>query len=120
MHAIMLEESATVAPKSNKSDRQIYIVRHGERVDYSFGKNWMSTCFDVAGKAYKRRDLNMPRTVPLRPGGLEAWSRDCPLTRIGEIEAELTGEAMRDSDVKISHVFASPSLRCVQTAHHMG
>lgn len=46
---------------SHHNNRQVYVMRHAERVDYLFG-NWFTKIED----GYERWDLNMPVEIPLR------------------------------------------------------
>ena len=96
----------------------MFIFRHAERVDATFGPNWIRSSFDKEG-SYDRKNLNMPLSLPKRAGGPEMYNKDSPITMMGQFQARLTGEGMREEGVRLTHAFSSPSLRCVQTAQHI-
>ncbi|XP_047735455.1 protein UBASH3A homolog [Hyalella azteca] len=94
--------------------RRLIVMRHGERADFTFG-DWCKVCFDKEGR-YKQADLNLQPSVPSRADMPQAFIKDCPLTRIGEMQAQLVGEGFAATHTPIHHVYCSPSLRCVMTA----
>ncbi|XP_005375881.1 PREDICTED: ubiquitin-associated and SH3 domain-containing protein A [Chinchilla lanigera] len=98
--------------------RSVLVVRHGERVDQVFGKCWLRQCSTPDGKYY-RPDLNFPRCLPRRNRGLRDFEHDPPLSSCGAFQARLAGGSLLDSGVRITAVFSSPALRCVQTANHI-
>ncbi|KAL0869256.1 hypothetical protein ABMA27_007525 [Loxostege sticticalis] len=102
-------------PEGDDAKRWVFAMRHGERVDLTYG-HWVNFCFDEQGR-YVRKDLNMPLTLGERAGGKDAYAKDTPLTRIGRFQAHLVGEGMRLAGVTVKHVYASAALRCVETAH---
>lgn len=100
--------------ESYNGNQKLFIMRHGERVDYAFTK-WTNFCFDTDGQ-YHRLDLNMQKKLPLRLNPMDAWRNDSPITNVGCLQSELIGDMLRDSNVEFEFVFCSPSFRCIQTA----
>ena len=108
-------EEDSPPPLPPTGPRRLFILRHAERVDVTFGKQWIKLSFDPDG-SYHRRNLNMPKEVPKRKGGPGDFVKDSPITETGLFQAQLTGEGMREQGIRVTHVFSSPALRCVQTA----
>ncbi|XP_052019426.1 ubiquitin-associated and SH3 domain-containing protein A isoform X1 [Apodemus sylvaticus] len=110
--------SSIQALQATIARRGVLVVRHGERVDQVFGKSWLQQCTTADGRYY-RPDLNFPRSLPRRSTGIKDFENDPPLSSCGIFQARLAGEALLDSGVRVTAVFASPALRCVQTAKHI-
>uniref|UniRef100_A0AAG5CT38 Ecdysteroid-phosphate phosphatase n=1 Tax=Anopheles atroparvus TaxID=41427 RepID=A0AAG5CT38_ANOAO len=106
------DRAQSASNQGGAGNRKVYLMRHGERIDFTFG-TWVPYCFDEAGN-YVRKDLNMPKTLPVRKPTL--WQRDSPLTNVGRYQARLVGEGLKDAGVQIDRVYSSPSFRCIQTA----
>ncbi|XP_008825635.1 ubiquitin-associated and SH3 domain-containing protein A [Nannospalax galili] len=98
--------------------RGMLVVRHGERVDQVFGKSWLQQCSTTDGKYY-RPDLNFPPSLPRRSNGIKDFENDPPLSSCGIFQSRLAGDALLDSGIRVTAVFTSPALRCVQTAKHI-
>ncbi|GAU88894.1 hypothetical protein RvY_01512 [Ramazzottius varieornatus] len=100
----------------SSSTSTLYVMRHGERMDFVFGMDWIKTCFDATTGSFTRSDLNMPKSLPKRKDGPLAYASDPPLTSVGVLQAQITGKAMKDAGVSFNRVFVSPALRSIQTA----
>lgn len=112
---------STEIPFSNESlsqinNRRAYILRHGERIDFTFGDNALSReNFDEHGNYKQRKDLNLPSNIPPRKNGFDEWKSDSPLTNLGITTATSIGKAMKNLGMQLDVVFSSPAYRCIQT-----
>ncbi|XP_065206604.1 ecdysteroid-phosphate phosphatase-like [Planococcus citri] len=113
----MLKKAEVFPTNGQKTNTNIYVMRHAERVDNLF-ENWISNCSSADGK-YVRYDSNMPISLPKREGSIESFRFDSPLTNIGAFESSLIGESLALAGVNIRHAYSSPALRCVQTCHNV-
>lgn len=95
--------------------QKLLVVRHAERVDSTFGAGWLDQVFDKPTGIYRRLNLNLPKKMVIRRD-LKDFLFDPPLTELGLHECKMVGEELRAQGVEIHHVYASPALRCVQTA----
>lgn len=78
---------------NGKQKRQILVIRHGERIDFTFNvthNNWLEKAF-ASGK-YQRFNTNMPRVLLQRSDGYKNYANDTPLTEIGYLQAKIVGE----------------------------
>ncbi|CAF1316414.1 unnamed protein product [Rotaria sp. Silwood1] len=109
----------TIPQQSSQSlycePQKLLVVRHAERVDSTFGASWLDQVFDKTTGAYRRLNLNLPKTMVTRKD-LKDFLFDPPLTELGLHECKMVGEELAAQGVEIHHVYASPALRCVQTA----
>lgn len=115
VNGITAGETSPFTAKIENRPRQLFVLRHGERVDFTFGGDWwISACFNSQG-VYSRVDSNLPVKLPKRKNGPKDYERDAPLTEIGITQARLTGESMRVHGNTVEFMYSSPSYRCVQT-----
>lgn len=79
----------------------VYVVRHGERIDEVRGNTWVADC----GKRYEK-------------GSIELYSRcnDPPLTGEGKVQANEVAVTLRDQLIgKVDFIYSSKLIRAVQT-----
>jgi phosphohistidine phosphatase SixA len=98
-----------------REPQKLLVVRHAERVDSTFGAGWLDQVFDKTTGTYHRINLNLPKKMVSRKD-LKDFLFDPPLTELGLHECKMVGEELAAQGIKIHHVYASPALRCVQTA----
>lgn len=69
--------------------------------------------------SYVRFNLNMPKDHPSRlpRRDITHYAEDAPLTECGHWQAGLVGEALQGANIQ--YVYASPALRCIQTAQEI-
>uniref|UniRef100_A0A095C6H8 Ubiquitin-associated and SH3 domain-containing protein A n=1 Tax=Schistosoma haematobium TaxID=6185 RepID=A0A095C6H8_SCHHA len=91
---------STVKRHTHNKSRQIYVMRHAERVDISFGHGWITQCFNHKG-VYRRFNLNLPPWLPTRTDCLE-YILDSPITQIGLFVSAETGRALADAGSDLS------------------
>lgn len=62
-----------------KTGRQLYVMRHGERMDRIF-PDWLKLAFADLDK-YRPYDLNQPATLPQRSGGPQNFHSKAHLSK---------------------------------------
>ncbi len=100
-----------------KDSRIVLMMRGGERMDRTFPE-WTRVNFSDHGR-YMPFNLNQPLRLPRRPKGHSAFHNDSPITELGQITAQMLGRSLAMHELTPVRIFASPALRCIQTAAAM-
>ena len=106
---------STIHQHSSLNSQKIFVVRHGERVDSRFGANWLDKVFDPMTGVYHRLDMHLPKQM-IKRKDYKDFLIDPPLTEFGLHECKQLGEQLAAQGIQIDHIYASPALRCIQTA----
>ncbi|CAF3432324.1 unnamed protein product [Rotaria sp. Silwood1] len=93
---------------------RLLVLRHGERLDRYYSSQWLRQAFDKDGN-FCRFSPILPEALPFR-ASIRDFDLDPPLTYKGLKDAFHTGTVLREKAINITYCYASPSLRCVQTA----
>lgn len=109
----MSADSNTDSGKHEYEPKQLFVMRHAERIDNTFGVDWMYRSFDRNGN-YKRFDLNMPVEIPARV--IENFHLDSPITNTGMFVSNRIGFGLKVNKCVPDIIYSSPSLRCIQSA----
>ncbi|KAK0410123.1 hypothetical protein QR680_004959 [Steinernema hermaphroditum] len=95
--------------------KHLLVMRHGERTDDLF-PGWIER--STRSGRYVPYDLNMPRDLRFLDRPMRNFHMDTPLTMLGSLLAQFVGRGMAGVRKAPDVVYASPALRCVQTAHN--
>ncbi|KAK0410145.1 hypothetical protein QR680_004974 [Steinernema hermaphroditum] len=95
--------------------KHLLVMRHGERTDDLF-PGWIER--STRSGRYVPYDINMPRDLRFLDRPMRNFHMDTPLTMLGSLLAQFVGRGMAGVRKAPDVVYASPALRCVQTAHN--
>lgn len=98
-------------------DLRLIVIRHGERVDTSYGDNWYSTIFgdNPTPNPQVYQDPRLPLRLPQRSPGYY-YILDPPITRQGQQKAYAHGQQLARLIHQVNYCYTSPASRCVLTA----
>ena len=102
------------AGSGNKAPLRLIIIRHGERVDVTFGGGWTQHAFNHAGQYYPFA-ANMPPSLPYRANWLD-YDVDTPLTDNGLKQSWNVGNVLARYNLPVTACYSSPAFRSIQTA----
>jgi broad specificity phosphatase PhoE len=110
------EESGYYRSYGGRNDAALrfIIIRHGERVDATYGAGWTQRAFSYNGQYYPF-DGNMPLALPYRMNTLD-YEIDTPLTANGLQQSWNVGDSLARHNLPVVACYASPAIRSIQTA----
>lgn len=98
----------------NHAPLRLIIIRHGERMDVTYGPGWTQRAFAYTGQ-YVPYDGNMAPALPYRMNALD-YEVDTPLTANGLNQSWNVGNTLAKNDLPVVACYASPAIRSIQTA----